>query len=147
MPLLPLHGHHALRDRLEGQIARNALPASLLLQGPPGVGKQRLALWLGQRLLCTAPDSPCGHCQHCQYVLAGAHPDLRWYFPLPRLKDSGDTSLEEVEELYRGAVADRVASHGLYARADGLAAMFVYVTRLIVHQATRTPAMAGRKVR
>lgn len=146
MPLLPLFGHHALRDRLDEQVARGALPASLLLQGPPGVGKQRLALWLGQRLLCTGTTPPCGECQHCKYVQAGAHPDLRWYFPLPRLKDSADIALDEVEELYRGAIAERLESHGLYARADGLAALFVYVTRLIVQQATRTPAMAARKV-
>lgn len=146
MPLLPLIGHHALRDRLDGQIARGALPASILLQGPPGVGKQRLALWLGQRLLCTGDTPPCGECQHCRYVRMGAHPDLRWYFPLPRLKDSGEPSLEDVEELYQAAMTERFEAQGLYAHADGSAALYLYVTRLIVHQATRTPAMARRKV-
>ena len=146
MPLLPLLGHQALRDRLDAQIARGALPASLLLQGPAGVGKQRLALWLGQRLLCEGVNAPCGECQHCKYALMGAHPDLHWVFPLPRLKDGADASLEEVEELYREAVADRMESHGLYGRADGMTGLYQYVTRLIVQQATRTPAMARRKV-
>jgi DNA polymerase III subunit delta' len=52
MPIAPLFGHQALRERLLASIARDTLPASLLLVGPRGVGKQRLALWLGQALLC-----------------------------------------------------------------------------------------------
>ncbi|HET9013328.1 MAG TPA: hypothetical protein VFN38_16000, partial [Gemmatimonadaceae bacterium] len=85
MPLLPIHGHATLRARFDDAIRRDALPGSLLLHGPLGVGKQRLALWLGQRLLCNGPEPrPCGTCQHCRYALAGTHPDLHWFFPRPR---------------------------------------------------------------
>jgi DNA polymerase-3 subunit delta' len=146
MPFLPLIGHDALRDRLGDQLSRGALPASLLLQGAPGIGKQRLALWLGQALLCQSENAPCGTCQHCSYALQGVHPDLRWYFPRPRLKDSSDVALEEVARDYAEAVSDRVAAHGLYARADGSHGIFIYVARLIVQQAVSTPAMARRKV-
>jgi DNA polymerase III subunit delta' len=146
MPFLPLIGHDALRERLNEQISRGALPASLLLQGPAGIGKQRLALWLGQRLLCQAENAPCGICQHCTYTLAGVHPDLRWYFPRPRLKDSSDVALEEVAADYAEAIADRATAHGLYARPDGSQGIYVYVARLIVQQAVSTPAMARRKV-
>jgi DNA polymerase-3 subunit delta' len=146
MPFLPLIGHDALRERLGTQVSRGALPASLLLQGAPGIGKQRLALWLGQRLLCEDSSAPCGVCQHCRYVLAGAHPDLRWYFPRPRLKDSTDVALDEVERDYAEAIADRAAAHGLYARADGSQGIYLYTARLIVRQAVSTPSMARRKV-
>ncbi|MFI5245105.1 MAG: hypothetical protein ACHQQR_07770, partial [Gemmatimonadales bacterium] len=146
MPFLPLIGHDALRERLGEQVARGALPASLLLQGAPGIGKQRLALWLGQRLLCESAGAPCGVCQHCSYALRGVHPDLRWYFPRPRLKDSSDIALEEVERDYAEAIAERAAAHGLYARPDGSQGIYVYAARLIVQQAVRTPAMARRKV-
>jgi DNA polymerase-3 subunit delta' len=146
MTLLPLIGHDALRERLSEQVSRGALPASLLLQGPPGIGKQRLALWLGQRLLCESDNAPCGVCQHCTYMLAGVHPDLRWYFPRPRLKDSSDVALEEVAADYAEAIADRATAHGLYARPDGSQGIYVYVARLIVQQAVSTPAMARRKV-
>jgi DNA polymerase III delta prime subunit len=146
MPFLPLVGHDALRDRLGDQASRGTLPASLLLQGAPGIGKQRLALWLGQRLLCESDAPPCGVCQHCAYALQGVHPDLRWYFPRPRLKDSSDVALDEVARDYAEAIADRAAAHGLFARADGSHGIFVYVSRLIVQQAARTPAMARRKV-
>src|SRR5688500_17626244 len=52
VPIIPLHGHAATRARLRDAFERGALPASLLFHGPRGVGKQRLALWLGQLLLC-----------------------------------------------------------------------------------------------
>jgi DNA polymerase-3 subunit delta' len=146
MPFLPLIGHDALRARLEDRIARGELPNSLLLHGAPGIGKQRLALWIGQRLLCTGPTPPCGECQHCRYALQGAHPDLRWYFPRPRLKDSSGVALDEVAQEYAEAIAERADANGLYARPDGSQGIFVYVSRLIVHQAASTPAMASRKV-
>ena len=146
MAFLPLIGHSSLRARLDEQVARGTLPASLLLQGPPGIGKQRLALWLGQRLLCTAAAPPCGTCQHCAYALEGVHPDLRWYFPQPRLKDSSDIALDDVAGEYADAIADRVAAHGLYPRADGSEGIYLYVSRLIVQLAVKTPAMAARKV-
>ncbi len=146
MPFLPLIGHDAMRERLSEQVSRGALPASLLLQGPPGIGKQRLALWLGQRLLCESDNAPCGTCQHCTYALAGVHPDLLWYFPRPKIKDSSDVAFDEVAADYAEAIADRSAAHGLYARPDGSQAIYLYAARLIVQQAVRTPAMARRKV-
>jgi DNA polymerase-3 subunit delta' len=45
--IVPLFGHHEVRERLENSLRRGSFPASLLLQGMRGVGKQRLALWLG----------------------------------------------------------------------------------------------------
>ncbi len=146
MPLLPVFGHESLRERLGEQVARGALPASLLLQGAPGIGKQRLALWLGQRLLCESANAPCGTCQHCSYALKGVHPDLLWYFPRPHLKDATNAALDEVAQDYADAVAERIAASGLYARADGSQGIYVYTSRLIVQQATKTPSMARRKV-
>src|SRR5690242_18843120 len=89
VPLLPLHGHLALRRRLAENVRRGALPASLLLHGPRGVGKQQLGLWLARLLVCEAPgEEPCGACRPCQYASDLSHPDIHWYFPRPRLKDA-----------------------------------------------------------
>ena len=145
MPLLPLYGHHTLRDRLVAQWRAGQLPASILLHGPEGVGKQRLALWLGQMLLCSGPGAPCGECQNCQFVLAGQHPDLHWLFPRPRLKDP-EPDVEQVKDEYNQAVADRVREHGLYKRPGGSEGIYRYVARLFVQQASLSPAMALRKV-
>ena len=118
MPIVPLYGHAALRERLLAALAAGRLPASLLLHGPAGVGKQRLALWLGTALLCEASPRPCGVCQSCRYSAELAHPDLHWIFPRPRLKDA-DASHEDVRQDYAEAVAERVAAHGLYTRPSG----------------------------
>ncbi|MBA3890357.1 MAG: DNA polymerase III subunit delta', partial [Gemmatimonadaceae bacterium] len=66
MPLIPLFGHEAVRARLADMVGRGVLPHSILLHGPRGTGKQRLALWLGSSLLCSgsAGSRPCGACQH-----------------------------------------------------------------------------------
>jgi len=145
VPLLPLHGHDALRRRLDEAIRRGALPGSLLFQGPRGVGKQRLALWLGQRLLCTGPEpKPCGECQHCRYALAGAHPDIHWYFPRPRLKDA-DPSPEDVEDDFRDAVLERTKT-GVYPPPPPEDAILIATIRAMAHSASMLPALAARSV-
>ncbi|MEP6989487.1 MAG: hypothetical protein ABJA80_01050 [bacterium] len=145
MPLLPLHGHAALRARFDDAIRRDALPGSLLLHGPAGVGKQRLALWLGQRLVCTGADPlPCGECQHCRYALAGTHPDIHWFFPRPRLKDS-DASPSKIADDFREAVGDRVKT-GVYAPPAPEEGIYVATMRAMVQSAALAPALAARKV-
>jgi DNA polymerase III subunit delta' len=145
VPLLPLHGHETLRQRLDDAIQRDALPGSLLLQGPMGIGKQRLALWLGQRLLCTGSGlRPCGSCQHCRYAVAGTHPDIHWYFPRPRLKEP-DPSPEDVEDDFREAVGDRTRT-GAYPPPPPEDAILIATIRAMAHSAALLPALGARKV-
>ena len=145
MPLFPLHGHSALRARLDAAIRRDALPGSLLLHGPSGIGKQRLALWLGQRLVCGGPEPrPCGECQHCRYALAATHPDIHWYFPRPRLKD-GDASPEQIESDMREAAAERLKG-GAWGPPPPEEGIYVSTIRAIVRSASLAPALAHRKV-
>jgi DNA polymerase-3 subunit delta' len=134
-----------LRSRLDEQVRRGTLASSILFTGPPGIGKQRLALWLAQRLLCESPSAPCGECQHCRFVLDGTHPDLLWIFPRPNLRDPS-ASPEEVAADVAEAIAERVAQGGVYARPDGSSGIFRYVTRLLVQRASMSPAMARRKI-
>ena len=144
--LIDLYGHERPREQLAGAIDRDSLPSSILLHGPQGIGKQRLALWLAQASLCTGgPSRPCGRCAQCRYSVELAHPDLHWIFPRPRLKDS-DPSLEDVREDYAEAIADRVAHHGLYAPPSGSDGIYVATIRAVVRAAAMSPAMAGRKV-
>ncbi|MFL5582432.1 MAG: hypothetical protein ACJ8AO_18845 [Gemmatimonadaceae bacterium] len=146
MPILPLHGHDPLRERLAALADAGRLPASLLLSGPRGVGKQRLALWLGQRLLCAGgPPRPCDACQPCRYARALTHPDLHWYFPRPRLKDADAAPADAVQDNGEAA-AERAAAGGVYAAPSGSDGIFVVTVRAIVQQACLAPAMARRKV-
>lgn len=145
MPIIDLYGHEPLRRRLYESILAGTLPSSLLLQGPRGVGKQRLALWLAEQLLCTGADAPCGTCKACRYVLELTHPDLHWVFPRPRLKDS-DPDLEQVREDYGEATAERAGNSGLYAAPSGTEGIYVATVRSLVQRAVMAPAMGTRKV-
>jgi len=145
--IVPLYGHAALKARLSAAIARGALPASLLLHGPRGIGKQRLALWVAQALVCSSPQpdgSPCGRCQSCRYAEALAHPDVHWFFPRPRL-ESGATP-RDVANDFTDALSDRLNAAGLYAPSSGLDGIYVATVRAIVQLASVSPAMSKRKV-
>lgn len=144
MPIVPLYGHEATQARLATLADQGALPASLLLQGPPGIGKQRLALWLGQRLLCEAANGPCGACAQCRLTNELQHPDLRWFFPRERI--TGDPDGDEVDEAYRSEIQERVAAYGLYARPEGSTGIYKYVASLITRLAALSPSLARRKV-
>jgi DNA polymerase III subunit delta' len=144
MAIAPLYGHHDVRDRLAASVARGSLPSALLLQGPRGIGKQRLALWLAQLLLCESENGPCDKCRGCHFVRALTHPDLHWFFPRPRLKDADD--LAKVKTDYAEAIAERAENEGLYELPSGMEAIYFDVVRLIVQTAVLSPAIARRKV-
>src|SRR5947208_14498952 len=100
MPIPPLYGHEGIRHRLVGAIASGRLPQALLLEGPPGVGKQRLAPWLAQALVCERAGEKavltdgqgCGECQQCKLVLNLSHPDVQCIVPPePSKQVSGST--------------------------------------------------------
>ena len=145
MAIIPLYGHDELRARLLPRIVAGTLPQSLLLHGPAGVGKQRLALWMAQALLCVSDAPPCGSCRECRYSLDLTHPDLTWVFPRPRPKGS-DSDPEDIADDLADARAKRAERHGLYSAPPGNEGVYVATVRFLVRQASRTPALARRKV-
>ena len=145
--IVPIYGHDALRSRLASAIVRGTLPSSLLLHGKRGVGKQRLALWLAQALVCASPQpdgSPCGRCQACRFASALGHPDIHWFFPRPRLET--DAGPADVMADFSDAIAERVKSSGLYAGSSGNDGVYVATVRTLVQAASVSPAMGKRKV-
>jgi DNA polymerase-3 subunit delta' len=145
---MPLYGHAALRKRFKNALSRNTLPASLLLQGPRGVGKQQLALWLARLLLCESADrsaAPCGVCKPCRMANELHLPDLHWFFPRPRLKDP-DPDSDDVQEDMAEAIAERLQNGGVYEPPGGDEAIYVATVRTIVHMAALAPSMGSRKV-
>lgn len=145
MPIVPLHGHSALTRRIARAIGAKSLPQSLLIHGEPGIGKQRLALWIASSLLCERGAPPCGSCRQCRYLTELQHPDLIWVFPRPRLKDS-DATADEVREDLAHAIKSRVEQLGLYPTPPGNEGIYVPTIRAIVRAASITPAFARRKV-
>lgn len=148
MPIIPLYGHDAMRERLRRLLARDALPASILLEGTRGIGKQRLALWLAQLLECERPElasRPCGECMGCRCVLALQHPDVYWTFPRPRLRDSDNTPDDALEDM-REAARDRAEHGGLYARPPRSEGIYLTTIQALVQRAAISPAFGRRKV-
>lgn len=148
MPIHPLAGHNPLRTRLADALSADRLPKLLLFVGPAGVGKQRLGLWLGQRLLCASPGEvePCGTCQPCRQVLDLTYPDLHWFVPVPRPKAAeSDKQQEEVGEAI-GKVMETRRAKPLWGPPEGLAGHFMATSQLLLKRASLTPAAGMRKV-
>jgi DNA polymerase-3 subunit delta' len=150
MPIPPLYGHEGLRNRLVGALASGRLPQALLFAGPRGVGKQRLALWLAQALVCEAgagKGEGCGVCQHCKRVLSLAHPDVHWFVPVEVARKGADADRQV--ELVAEALAEAMLSRreqALYEPPSGLASHGIASVRLLLRQLVLTPALARRKV-
>ncbi len=147
--LAPLVGHEELRTGLARSVASGELPGSLLFHGPAGIGKQRLALWLAQLLLCERPgDQPCGECRGCRLAASLEHPDLHWFFPMVRPK--GASSPDKLAEALEQARAEELAAR----RQDPLQPLvpgepvgfFLPQIQTLRRFAASRPAMGRRKV-
>jgi DNA polymerase-3 subunit delta' len=141
-----IYGHYELRSRLATSMHARRLPTALLLTGAPGVGKQRLGLWIGAGLLCErGPGEPCNACHSCHLAGKLSHPDIHWFFPIARPKGDEDRQADEAEELLGQALAAR-RDQPLYARPDGMAAIFLPLVRVLHRRAQMRPAMGRSKV-
>jgi len=145
LSLHPIVGHERTRSALAGALARGTLPSALLIRGPKGVGKQRLALWLAQLLVCEAPspDGPCDRCGPCRMTRGLEHPDVHWYFPLERPKRvSGDRLADALEDARLQALAE-LRSDGLRAsHAAEVRGLYLGTARNIRARAAKRPTMA-----
>ena len=146
MTLHPVYGHDELRARLATSMRAGRLPTALLLVGAPGVGKQRLGLWIAAGLVCEqGPGEPCGACHGCRMAASLMHPDIHWFFPILRPKAEEDRQAEEAEELLAQALQAR-REQPLYQPPDGMAGIFLPLVRVLHRRAQMRPAMAKRKV-
>ena len=77
-------GHGRLVHLLSRAIARETLPPALLLAGPAGVGKRRVATAVAAAINCLQPLSggsgierdACGECASCRRIARNVHPDV-----------------------------------------------------------------------
>jgi DNA polymerase-3 subunit delta' len=147
MNLRPIYGHTALLHRLAGALASSRFPQAALFTGAPGVGKQRLALWVAQGLLCqTGPGGPCGKCSACAQVLSLGHPDLHWFVPVLRPKSGdSDKQVEQVKELLAEVMEER-RNQPLYRRTEGMVSHALASIRLLQRVVSLTPFQGPCKV-
>jgi len=145
----PLVGHQDARSALARSRSRGTLPAALLIMGPRGIGKQRLALWLAQAVLCAEPhpDGGCGTCRDCRRVLRLEHPDLHWFFPVPRPKGVAQEKLGQALEEARHerlAVLRETPLQASYT--DEAVAIYLAAAQELRRKARSRPAEGGEQV-
>lgn len=62
------HGGTLALQALEAMLDAGRLPHALLISGPEGIGKHRLARQIAQAVVCEQPLPPCGRCRPCRRV-------------------------------------------------------------------------------
>jgi DNA polymerase-3 subunit delta' len=150
MSLHEVVGHRTLRKALARAAGEDSLAASLLLHGPTGVGKQRLAFWIAQLVLCERPDAagPCGSCRSCRLALRLEHPDLHWHMPLPRPRRAStpERLAEALEDARAAHLAAMRESPLQPSWSDEPRAHYLAAARTLRRRAHSRPAMGSRQV-
>ena len=145
MGLHDIVGHERLRASIFRAHESGKLPAALLLHGTRGIGKQRLALWIAQLTVCTgtAAEKPCDSCGPCRMVRSLEHPDIHWYFPLPRPKVSSKEKLAKALEAARFQELSEYRVQSLVPSWwDDVRGLYLGTITNLRNQATKRPSMA-----
>lgn len=150
MGMPPVYGHGEVRGKLTAALRGGSLPQSLLFHGPSGVGKERLGLWLAQQIVCQEPRADggaCGECLACRMALRLEHPDIHWFFPLPRPEASSPEKLREKLEEHRYAELSARRSDPFHIPSfDKAPTYFLGMVQNLQRLASVRPAMGDRKV-
>ncbi|MGE0392013.1 MAG: DNA polymerase III subunit delta' [Vicinamibacterales bacterium] len=96
-------GHRRLVSLLARAVAQDRVPPALLLAGPRGVGKRRVAQALAEALNCLDPVATadgagrdaCGVCGACRKIARGMHPDVIIIEP----GETGAIKIEQVRDV------------------------------------------------
>ena len=95
-------GHRRIVSLLSRAVAQNRLPPSLLLAGPAGVGKRRVAMAVAAAVNCLQPRQmgeferdACGTCAACKRIERGVHPDVILIEP----GETGTIKIEQVRDV------------------------------------------------
>ena len=134
-------GQEHARAVLARMLASGRIPHAILLHGPAGVGKGRVAAALARALLCETPagdGGACGSCSSCVRALHGNHPDLMTVARLPRREKKAAATADEPDDEEEGG---RDESGG-----DLRSFIIVQQIRELTRHASFAPREARRRV-
>ena len=97
-----LLGHERRIAQARRMIEERRLPHALLLFGPEGVGKRRVAETMAAALLCAGEDAPCGECESCRAARLGTHPDFYLVEPEAQGKSARAIRIDRIRALQAG---------------------------------------------
>jgi DNA polymerase-3 subunit delta' len=149
LPLPPVYGHADTLAMLAAASAAGNLSQSLLVHGPAGIGKERVAMWLAQLVMCEQPTAqgPCGHCRSCRSIDRLEHPDVHWFFPLSRPDASTPEKLRDKLEEARGVeIAARRDNPHHVPQFEKAPAYFMGTIQNLQRLAGMRPSIGSRKV-
>jgi DNA polymerase III delta prime subunit len=88
-------GNEKVKEFLAGQIDKNKLHNTIIIEGEKGLGKKTLANIIATAAVCKGDDKPCGKCSGCIKAKAGSHPDILRFSPQDgRTKINSDEARE-----------------------------------------------------
>lgn len=90
-------GHQNIVTQLQNAVASERVAGAYLFAGVQGIGKETVALYFANLILCeqrTEQASPCGECRACRKIKSGNHPDLRTIRP-----DGAQIKIDQIREL------------------------------------------------
>ena len=110
-------GHQQIIEQLQRTVASGRIAGAYLFVGPAGVGKETVARYFAQLIICQQEAQPpivCGTCLACRKVDSGNHPDLQFIRPEGSLLKIG-----QIRELQRQVIyAPLEASRKIYILTD-----------------------------
>lgn len=77
-------GHTRAKTELREMADNGRIPHALLIHGPSGLGKMRLARAFVQYIMCENPHNgeSCGQCPSCLQTRAFNNPDVHYHYPI-----------------------------------------------------------------
>ena len=106
----PIIGHQQITEQLQQTVASDRIAGAYLFVGPTGVGKETVARYFTQLIVCernTQPPTACGTCLACRKVDSGNHPDLQFIRPEGSLLKIGQIRELQKQIIYEPLEASR----------------------------------------
>ena len=93
-------GHEDAKTRLRQAVDTGRIPHAILLHGPSGIGKTRLARAFAQYVNCTDrhDGDSCGRCPACRQTAALNNPDIHYVYPIIKKKNDHPLSTDFAQE-------------------------------------------------